>query len=201
MANVKMLQEFGNQIAVLFDDGTRQLAYPTQGGLWMIGTPSTRGGDTGGTGPYTPPGGPYAVIFPCAEHRVSDTFQDHVNRGSVNPGTDYIAAWGSQVWSVADGIVTDGNNADISGSGGRVMHIDHDDGSGADYLHLSSIDIAVGTHVLQGAPIAHSGASGFGSEHYYGAHLHISYRPNHNHGYGGTGNIDFDAKVRAEGLV
>ena len=37
MTNVIKLQEFGNQIALIFDDGTRQLAYPTMGGIWLVG--------------------------------------------------------------------------------------------------------------------------------------------------------------------
>lgn len=239
MALISQLHEYGNQLKVLYDDGTfnfaypgsnsgfwnidlgigtiqdignnkkiligggttTRMAYPTTGSIWLVSHPDGGGGpiDPGGGGN---PGIGAKVIYPTAVHSVSDSFQDHVNRGSVNPGTDYTDAVGDQVVSVAAGTVTDGNNNDISGSGGRVMHIDHDDGSGADYLHLSSIDVGVGTHVNQGAPIAHSGASGYGSENYYGAHLHISYRNMHGHIYNGyTGstlvNIDFDALIRS----
>lgn len=201
MANVTNIREFGNQLAVSFDDGTRQLAYPTGGGLWII---SGAGGSD--SGPGGPGGGPYAVIFPCAEHRISDSFAAHVARHSVNPGTDYIASYGSQVWAVAAGVVTDVTTT-IDGSGGRMVHIDHTDGTSADYLHLSTIEVANGDSITQGQPIAHSGASGgtgapgSGSDHFYGAHLHISYSTIHKHGYGGTGNIDFDALVRSEGLT
>ena len=38
MSNVTKLQEFGNQIALIYDDGTRQLAYPTMGGIWVVGS-------------------------------------------------------------------------------------------------------------------------------------------------------------------
>jgi murein DD-endopeptidase MepM/ murein hydrolase activator NlpD len=132
-------------------------------------------------------------------HNVSDTFAIHVARGSVNPGTDYTAAYGSDVWAVSAGVVTDADS-NPGGGGGRTIHIDNDDGSGADYLHLSVIGVNVGDHVTQGQHIAQSGASGYGSDHYYGAHLHISYRLNHSHGYWNDGNIDFDALVRSEGL-
>lgn len=36
MASIIKLQEFGNQIALIYDDGTRQFAYPTMGGLWLV---------------------------------------------------------------------------------------------------------------------------------------------------------------------
>jgi murein DD-endopeptidase len=135
--------------------------------------------------------------YPCAVKNVSDSFTDHVNRGSVNPGTDYTAAYGDAVSAVAAGVVTDASNSP-SGGGGRTIHVDHDDGSGADYLHLSSLNIAAGARVSQGQLIARSGASGYGSDWYYGPHLHISFRYNHAHGYGNNGNVDFDAIMRSQ---
>jgi murein DD-endopeptidase len=106
------------------------------------------------------------------------------------------------VWSVADGTVTD-ITATLSGSGGRMIHIDNDDGTGADYLHLSDSTsfVTLGQHVTQGTKIALSGASGFDDDHYYGAHLHISYRTVTGHDYTNTDNIDFDALVRSLGLT
>jgi multisubunit Na+/H+ antiporter MnhC subunit len=139
-----------------------------------------------------------AYIYPTAVHSVSDTFQDHVNRGSVNPGTDYTDAYGDTVVAVAAGTVTDASN-DNGGGGGRTIHIDHDDGSGADYLHLASVGVYAGQWVAQGTAIGASGASGYGDDWYYGAHLHISFRNNHSHGYGNNGNVDFDALVKESG--
>jgi murein DD-endopeptidase MepM/ murein hydrolase activator NlpD len=139
-----------------------------------------------------------AYVYPSAVHTVSDSFQDHVNRGSVNPGTDYVDAYGDTVVSVAAGTVTDASN-DNSGGGGRTIHIDHDDGSGSDYLHLSKVSVSAGQWVSQGQTIGQSGASGYGSDWGYGAHLHISFRYNHSHGYGNNGNVDFDAIMRGQG--
>jgi hypothetical protein len=131
-------------------------------------------------------------VYPTSVHTVSDSFADHVARGSVNPGTDYTSAYGDTVVAVAAGTVTDADNSN-SGGGGRTVHIDHDDGSGSDYLHLASVAVTPGRWVAQGTVIGVSGASGNGSDWYYGAHLHISFRPNHSHGYGNSGNQDFDA--------
>lgn len=197
MGNPVAVQRYGNQLAVLMDDGTRQLAYPSGGELWRITGASAPPPDTGGGG--VPPGAT-AVIFPCAEHRVSDTYQDHIARGSVNPGTDYIAAYGSDFWSVANGVVTDIDTSN-DGSGGRMVHVDNDDGTGADYLHLSVISVSVGQRVTQGQSMGKTGASGFNSDHGYGAHLHISFRTIHGAAYTNNHSIDFDAYVRSLGLT
>jgi hypothetical protein len=137
-------------------------------------------------------------VYPCTVTAVSDSFADHIARGSVNPGTDYIAGYGDSVRSVAAGTVTDADSS-TSGGGGRTIHVNHDDGTGADYLHMSSIGVSPGQWVAQGAYLGASGASGNGEEWYYGAHLHISFRPNHSTGYGNNGNQDFDAIMRAQG--
>jgi hypothetical protein len=133
-----------------------------------------------------------AYIYPTAVTNVSDSFQDHVARGSVNPGTDYTSAYGDDVVSVAAGTVTDASN-DPGGGGGRTVHVNHDDGTGADYLHLAGVAVSAGQWVAQGTRLGDSGASGYGDDWYYGAHLHISFRPNHYEGYGNSGNQDFNA--------
>jgi len=199
MGNPTAVQRYGNHLAVIMDDGTRQLAYAANGDFWRI---------TGGTGSPVDPGGggpgpgATAVIFPCAEHRVSDSFDVHRNRNppSPNPGTDYEAAYGSDFWSVSAGVVTD-IDPTFDGSGGRMVHVDHDDGTGADYLHLSVIGVTVGQRVAQGEVMGKTGASGFNSDHGYGAHLHISYRTVHGHAYTNFQSIDFDALVRSLGLT
>jgi murein DD-endopeptidase MepM/ murein hydrolase activator NlpD len=203
-ANITLMPK-GNLINVMpTASGLSRLAYPSAGGVWQIGDASENGAGGTGTpgGTPTPPSGTYKVIFPTTTHNVSDSFQDHINRGSVNPGTDYTAPYGSVVVAVSAGVVTD-VTATYGGSGGRMIHIDHDDGSGADYLHLSDSTswVSVGTHVAQGQQIALSGASGYGSNNYYGAHLHISYRTVHGYAYQNHNSIDFDALVRSEGLT
>lgn len=112
-------------------------------------------------------------IYPTSSRRVSDSFADHVARGSVNPGTDYVCPTGTRVVAVKAGMVVGVTNT-IGGSGGRMVFIDHPDGSKTDYLHLSSIQVSLGAQVAQGQQIALSGGSGNGSENGYGAHLHLS---------------------------
>lgn len=138
-----------------------------------------------------------SYIYPAATTAVSDSFAVHQQRKSVNPGTDYKAAYGSRVVSVAAGTVTDADGSP-DGTGGRTVHVDHDDGTGADYLHLSGLSVSKGDTVRQGQTIGYSGASGDGENYFYGPHLHISFRRNHAHGYANVGNIDFDALIRSQ---
>jgi murein DD-endopeptidase MepM/ murein hydrolase activator NlpD len=140
----------------------------------------------------------FMYIYPTDERGISDSFMDHVNRGSVNPGVDYTCRMGMAVFSVSNGYITDASN-DNGGGGGRTIHINHDDGTGADYLHLDSVAVNAGNWVGQGTILGYTGASGYGDDYYYGAHLHISFRPNHSGGYGNNNNQDFQAIMDAQG--
>lgn len=128
-------------------------------------------------------------IFPTSARGVSDNFQAHKDRTppSVNPGTDYTCGYGSTVVAVKAGTVNlaDNNN---DGSGGRMIGINHGDGSVTQYLHLSQVLVGVGQWVEQGQEIARSGASGFGDDWGYGAHLHIALKIN-------GSNVDFENYV------
>lgn len=133
-------------------------------------------------------------IFPTSARGVSDNFQAHKDRTppSVNPGTDYTCGYGSTVVAVKAGTVNLADNSN-DGSGGRMIGINHGDGSVTQYLHLSQVLVGVGQWVEQGQEIARSGASGFGSDWGYGAHLHLALK------ISGT-NVDFENYVdRAAG--
>lgn len=137
-----------------------------------------------------------SYVYPTNTTQVSDSFADHVDRGSVNPGTDYVVAKGSNVYAIAAGVVKVADG-DPDGSGGRTVCIFHDDGSSSDYLHLNALSVSVGQRVTQGQRIGFSGASGEGSNDYYGPHLHISFRPrNQISWFGNVGNADFDALMK-----
>jgi murein DD-endopeptidase len=140
-------------------------------------------------------------IYPTSWRNVTDSFFDHKNRPSpsVNPGTDYDCPPGTPVVAVKAGrIVTADTNPD--GSGGRVIYIDHPDGSKTDYLHMSTVAVSVGQVVAQGQQIGLSGGSAGGSESGVGAHLHISLHigPSAQHGVN-AGNVDFELYVGSGG--
>lgn len=137
-------------------------------------------------------------VYPCAVRGISDDFSEHLARGSVNPGTDYTAGYGSPVYAPAAGIVAD-TVTNPSGSGGRMVYLDLEDGNGVDLLHLASVECSRGQHVAAGQRVGISGASGYGSDWYYGPHLHISIRDRHGSHTSGAGNFDFDAFMRSAG--
>ena len=138
-----------------------------------------------------------AFIRPTNTSKVSDDFHDHLARGSVNPGTDYVVGPGTPVVAVADGTVV-GVTTTITGAGGRMVWLDFGNGYKADYLHLSRVDVAKGQQVKQGQQLGLSGASGRGSEKGYGAHLHFAIRVGGNH-VAGKGNFDYEAFLAKNG--
>lgn len=120
-------------------------------------------------------------IYPTHSRQVSDTFADHVSRGSSNPGTDYAVPVGTSVQAVRAGTVT---MAGWWGDGGNTVRIDHGGGVVTEYLHNSALLVSNGQRVQQGESIARSGNTGSST----GPHLHIVLRIN------GV-NVDFEKYV------
>lgn len=111
-----------------------------------------------------------------ANVRVSCSWQCHKNRRppSPEPGTDYATAYGTDLAMAGNGRVVGVDNSP-SGAEGRRLSIHLDDGRRVDYIHLSRIRVRVGDRVKRGQKgVANSGASGFGNNWYYGAHVHVS---------------------------
>jgi len=131
---------------------------------------------------------------PVLSKKISDDFAEHKARKSVNPGVDYAVPIGTDVFAIADGVVTD-TTVSIDGAGGRMIWLNCD-GWLVDYLHLSRIFVKPGEKVKMGQVIGKSGASGKGSMNGYGAHLHISIRKGGKH-VQGKGNKDL-VKILAD---
>lgn len=129
---------------------------------------------------------------------ISDNFNAHKARKSVNPGTDYVVGIGTPVVAVADGVVV-GTTTTINGAGGRMVFLDTTtDGYNFDYLHLSRVDVSPGQAVKQGQVLGLSGASGLGKERGYGPHLHFSARVGGKH-VAGAGNFDYEVFLAQQG--
>lgn len=98
------------------------------------------------------------------------SWQNHIARGSSG-GVDLAYPYGTPVSAPAAGRLT--SDGDPDGSGGRmaVLYIDHPEISRIEFLHMSSVfndeSIAIGDN------IGKSGASGFGKDWGYAAHLHV----------------------------
>lgn len=116
-----------------------------------------------------------SYLRPCGDARISSSWQGHKNRTppSGEPGTDYAVGVGTAIRAATDGVIIDRKDSTSSATG-RYIALRCDDGNYIRYLHLLSSVVAVGTRVRRGQVIAHSGASGFGSESGYGPHVHVS---------------------------
>lgn len=89
--------------------------------------------------------------------------------GSYHSGIDIAKPTGSIVLAPADGVVILAAAAPFTLEGNLLM-IDHGDGLNSAFMHLSRIDVAVGTQVRRGQPIGLVGMTGRAT----GPHLHWS---------------------------
>jgi hypothetical protein len=128
------------------------------------------------------------------EAGISCSWACHLDRDppSTEAGTDYACAYGTPVLAAEAGTVVDVKH-DTGSATGRFVTIDLDDGRRTRDLHLSGIWVGEGQRVSRGQAIAASGASGFGSNWGYGAHLHRTLFPRHEYTFGNT--LDFEVYV------
>ncbi|MDQ2586566.1 M23 family metallopeptidase [Saccharothrix yanglingensis] len=107
---------------------------------------------------------------PFSGYRVTGTWQDHLNRGSLG-GIDYGMAVGTTLRAAGGGTVT---NTPNNGTGGHTVTIRHDNGYRTQYMHLSRFLPANGTRVAMGDPVGLSGgaAGAPGSGSSTGPHVH-----------------------------
>lgn len=155
-----------------------------------------------------------AYQYPTRYRKVSagGSFQNHKDRRppSPNPGSDYPCPMGTPVYAVHPGVVVgivDPSDPRDMGGGGRMVYVDHDDGTGVDFLHLSKINDGAGIgnakpikirgRVGYDTLVGLSGASGTGSDTFYDPHLHVSWRMTHGHHATNYKNRDFDAMMKA----
>lgn len=88
-------------------------------------------------------------------------------------GVDLAAPIGTQVYAAAAGTVILAKGGGLwNGGYGNYIVVKHPNGTQTLYAHLSSIGVATGAYVAQGAPIGLSGNSGKST----GAHLHFEVR-------------------------
>lgn len=132
--------------------------------------------------------------LPSNTDYVSASWYNHCcerNPPSTEPGTDYASGYGAPLYAVGTGTVVDLKTSN-SGGTGRFLTIDMDDGRRTRSLHLSEIWVSVGQRVTQGQQIGKTGASGFGSDWGYGAHVHQTLWPGHYYSFCSIGcTIDF----------
>jgi murein DD-endopeptidase MepM/ murein hydrolase activator NlpD len=137
--------------------------------------------------------GNYAL--PTNTDYVSCSHACHKNRNpcSTEPGTDYGSAYGSPLYAPGNGKIVDVKNTN-SNATGRYITIDLDDGRRTRSLHLSTTgSAAVGQRVSRGQAIsgAKTGASGYGSDWGYGAHVHQTLWSTHAYNFCCSCTLDF----------
>ncbi|MFI1418339.1 M23 family metallopeptidase [Streptomyces sp. NPDC020731] len=125
--------------------------------------------------------------LPVAQHGLSAYYgQSGINWMSVHTGIDFPVLYGATVMAATDGTV----RTQLNSAYGNMMIVTAKDGTETWYCHLSSYQVASGTTVKAGDPIAFSGDSGNST----GPHLHFEVRP------GGGSAIDPLAWFRSHGL-
>ncbi|WP_030243727.1 LysM peptidoglycan-binding domain-containing M23 family metallopeptidase [Streptomyces sp. NRRL S-350] len=105
-------------------------------------------------------------------------------------GQDFIAATGTPLRAIANGVVVKAGNG---GAYGNEVEIKLADGKYAQYAHLSSIGVKIGQTVTVGQQIGLSGATG----NVTGPHLHFEIRTGPEYG----SDIDPVAYLRAHGVA
>ena len=84
----------------------------------------------------------------------------------MHQGTDYGASYGTPIRAVTDGVVS---FAGWHGGHGNMVKLNHANGLGTGYAHMSRIAVAPGTRVNQGQVIGYVGSTGLST----GPHLHF----------------------------
>lgn len=125
-----------------------------------------------------------------ADVGVSDNWQDHLNRDSAEPGTDYKTAYGTDLRAPYGGTVIGVDHSPLGPEGRRLTFL-LDNGEVIDWIHLAAIFVTLGGRVEWGMTgIALSGASGWGRDWWYGAHLHVTRRIRRGLTYRQTANFE-----------
>ena len=106
--------------------------------------------------------------------------------GRLHAGIDLAAGTGAPISAVAAGTVA---SAGEEGGYGRVVRLQHDDGTLTLYAHLSEVLVATGQRVTAGTYLGLEGSSG----HSTGPHLHFEVR------VGGV-PVDPEPWLRARGV-
>ncbi|GAA1732134.1 M23 family metallopeptidase [Aeromicrobium alkaliterrae] len=121
--------------------------------------------------PPTPPRRGDGALSPPVDAPLTSAFGRRVHPVTGQPrqhdGLDFGAPCGTPVAAAAAGTVVRAGHA---GGYGLRVEVDHGGGRVTSYSHLSSAQVAVGSVVTQGQPVARVGTTGVST----GCHLHFS---------------------------
>lgn len=144
---------------------------------WLSTSTPAQSGTTGGTG------GSHIVqgitwLKPTSYSRVSSPFgwRVHPVYGDwrFHYGVDLSASSGTPIVATRSGVVS---QAYYSSSGGYTVELNHQDGFGSKYLHMTHYIVSAGQYVSAGQVIGYVGSTGTST----GPHLHFSITYNGEH--------------------
>lgn len=193
MPYVTRVEVVGNLVSVVYDDGSRQFAYPSGSGVYVVTTAIDS--STTSTTPSAPPD-PAAtgtIYNPWKNYSISGTWQDHMSYSLG--GIDYPLSYGTNIAAPSSGTLhTSGGSGEYAagwvGTAGRrsILYLDADiprvagraleQGEGTGPMHAivfqhQSKFGTNGKHYNQGDICGVSGASASGSDYGGDVHLHV----------------------------
>lgn len=178
MAKLTRIQRYGNQMKVMFDDGTFVMADPANDDMWLGRNPPPPVVVPPDPPPTPPPSGsgarfqwPFIPKSYTQGGDMSGTSRAEYGRrdGKLHAGMDFgygKARAGALNTAAADGKVT---IAGTHGGYGLAVVLDHGNGLATLYGHNSSLRVRVGNTVKRGQAIGVLGNTGNSR----GAHLHF----------------------------
>lgn len=172
MVSITKIQEYGNQLAVIMSDGSRVLAYPTVGGLWIVS------GEHEPPDP-DPPVGVWKYPFSSAARTPGRNFEPQPSPENFHYGIDYgfpPATAGAEIRNPAPGesIVARSGWEENSWTGaGWMVTLYHGQVQGVEtwthYFHMQAASsLTVNQTIEQDDLIGYVGNTG----NSFGAHLH-----------------------------
>ena len=171
MPEIVNVQPYGNQLALVYDDGSRKLAYPTGTGLHVVGDP--------GEAPVPPPQpGSEPFAWPFSLSMVTSEFGPR--NGRLHAGIDFgrgaANVSGTAIVAAGAGRVIIANKTNSHGGYGNAVVIDHGRGRHTLYGHMrfrpdgsADVDVNVGQQVNKGQRLGGIGKTG----NSFGNHLHF----------------------------
>jgi murein DD-endopeptidase MepM/ murein hydrolase activator NlpD len=102
---------------------------------------------------------PIKFRFRISSRYSQNRYHPILHRNKAHLGTDFAAAYGTPIQTVATGVVLE---ASRTGGNGNYVKIRHNESYATQYLHMSKFanGIKRGTHVIQGQTIGYVGSSG-----------------------------------------
>lgn len=172
MAEITTIQEYGNQLAVIYDDGSKKLAYPTSNGIYLLtsGDPEP---------PKPPPGsGGEDFIWPFSLSLVTSEYGPRDGRlhAGIDFGKGEANTEGTAIIASGAGRVIVANKTNSHGGYGNAVVLDHGGGRCTLYGHMrfrpdgsADVDVNEGQTVTKGQRLGGVGQTGASR----GVHLHF----------------------------